>query len=74
MLRTAPLFIALLVWLTRISLISSIALALERLAALDSGQRPDHTRQRGSLGLPSQPPMRERQRRLAFSDNGGDEA
>ena len=73
MLRTAPLFIALLVWLTRVSLISSVALALERLADPDSGQRPNHARQRGSCGLPSQPPLRERRRSLAFSENGGDE-
>jgi hypothetical protein len=74
MLRYAPLFIALLVWLTRVSLISSAALTLERLAVADSEGRPSPGRQRGSLGLPSQPPLRERQRSLAFSDNGGDEA
>jgi hypothetical protein len=73
MLRYAPLFIALLVWLTRVSLISSVALALERLAATGSGQRSGATRSRGSLDLPSQSPIRERQRNLAFSGNGRDE-
>jgi hypothetical protein len=73
MLRYAPLFIALLVWLTRVSLISSVALALERLAATGSGQRSGSTRSRGSLDLPSQSPIRERQRNLAFSSNGRDE-
>jgi hypothetical protein len=73
MLRYAPLFIALLVWLTRVSLISSVALALERLAATGSGQRSGSTRSRESLDLPSQSPIRERQRSLAFSGNGRDE-
>jgi hypothetical protein len=60
MLRYAPLFIALLVWLTRVSLISSVALALERLAVAGSGQRSGSTRARGSLNLPSRSPIRER--------------
>ena len=73
MLRYAPLFIALLVWLTRVSLISSAAFTLERLAVAGSEGRPSSARQRGSLGLPSQRPIREHQPSLAFSDNGRDE-
>jgi hypothetical protein len=73
MLRYAPLFIALLVWLTRVSLISSVALALERLAATSSEGRPSAHQQNGSLGLPARPPVRERQPTLAFSENGREE-
>jgi hypothetical protein len=71
MLQAAPIFIAILVWLTRVSLISSVALTLERLSG--TGSKAHSTRSRGSLGLPSQPPLRERQRSLIFSDNGHDE-
>jgi hypothetical protein len=71
MLQAAPILIAILVWLTRVSLISSAALTLERLS--EAGSKAQTTRSRGSLGLPSQPPIRERQRSLIFSDNGHDE-
>ena len=73
MLRFAPLFIALLVWLTRVSLISSVAFTLERLAKTGSKGHANGARQRGSIGLPTQPPLRERQRSLLFSDNGHEE-
>jgi hypothetical protein len=71
MLQAAPILIAILVWLTRVSLISSAALTLERLS--EAGSKAHSTRSRGSLGLPAQPPIRERQRSLIFSDNGHDE-
>ena len=73
MLHFAPLFIALLVWLTRVSLISSAAFTLERLATAGAKGRSNGARQRGSIGLPTQSPLRERQHSLLFSDNGHEE-
>lgn len=60
MLRYAPLFVALMVWLTRILLIGSIALSLDRL--LHQGSRA-YTR-------PRQRPLRENGRSPMSSPNG----
>ena len=55
----APLFIAFLVWLTRVTLISSIALTLDRLAAPQNQQQPNSSRATKSLGLPTRRPVRQ---------------
>ena len=69
----APPVIALLVWLTRISLISSVALALERLAVPSSPERPSSNRHNRGRNLPTRQPIREQQPTLAFSENGCEE-
>ena len=58
-LHYAPIFITFLVWLTRVTLISSIALTLDRLAAPQSNQLSRSTTK--PLGLPKRQPVRRRQ-------------
>ena len=60
-LHYAPIFIAFLVWLTRVTLISSIALTLDRLATPHSQQQRLTTRSAKSLGLPKRQPLRQQQ-------------
>jgi hypothetical protein len=55
-LQGAPLFLAVMVWLTRVLLISSLAVAVERLPVARSS---------GPLSLPTKPPIRERPRTAA---------
>lgn len=61
MLRYAPLFVALLVWVTRILLIGSIALALDRLLHQGGSRSSARSRQR---------PIRENGRQRMASPNG----
>lgn len=61
----APVFIALMVWLTRVLLISSLALALERTAAAPSSAAQSRTKRHS----PSGTPLRENGR-VPLSANG----
>lgn len=63
-LQAAPIFIALMVWLTRVLLISSMALALERVAQTLVMQ------QGALLGMPRREPLRAQGQRTAASANG----
>lgn len=64
-LNIAPVFIALMVWLTRVLLISSLALALERAAAAPSSAGQSRTKRHS----PSGAPLRENGR-VPLSANG----
>ncbi len=64
-LNIAPVFIALMVWLTRVLLISSLALALERAAAAPSSAGQSRTKRHS----PSGTPLRENGR-VPLSANG----
>lgn len=68
-LRGAPVFIAVMVWLTRVLLIGSMALALERVAQDAAGMR----RATASLGRPQRAPVRESRERAVASANGREE-
>lgn len=68
-LRGAPVFIAVMVWLTRVLLIGSMALALERVAQDAAGVR----RATASLGRPQRAPVRESRERAGVSANGREE-
>lgn len=70
-LHYAPTFIAFLVWLTRITLISSIALTLDRLAGSPSQQRHRSRHLSQSLGRPKRQPVRQRlEEDVLFATNG----
>lgn len=67
-LRAAPLFIAIMVWLTRVLLISSMALALER---VNEAAQPTRARRYAVLGAPQGEPQREQGGRMAVNGREG---